>query len=135
MRLDWHPEIAMNLAKEKAEAALTLIGALGVGWVSDQLRANGSVVTGNLVNSITYATSQEQGPVKGKTNGKPLTRALPLTVKIGTTVVYGPRVEFGFVGRDSLGRNYHQRAKPYLRTAIKLHEKDVMSVFAKAGRG
>jgi hypothetical protein len=39
-------------------------------------------------------------------------------VEVGTNIVYGPRLEFGFVGTDSLGRNYHQPAYPYLRPAF-----------------
>lgn len=39
-------------------------------------------------------------------------------VMIGTDVIYGPRVEFGFVGKDKLGRQYNQAARPYLRPAF-----------------
>lgn len=38
--------------------------------------------------------------------------------EIGTDVAYAARVEFGFSDTDSLGRNYHQPAKPYLRPAF-----------------
>jgi HK97 gp10 family phage protein len=37
---------------------------------------------------------------------------------IGTGVPYGPRIEFGFNGRDKLGRLYSQPAQPYLRPAF-----------------
>ncbi len=37
--------------------------------------------------------------------------------KIGPTTPYGRRLEYGFVGADSLGRVYHQRAQPYMRPA------------------
>lgn len=37
--------------------------------------------------------------------------------KVGPTTPYGRRLEFGFVGEDSLGRNYHQAAQPYMRPA------------------
>lgn len=40
------------------------------------------------------------------------------TAEIGTDVPYGARVEFGFEGKDSLGREYHQPAQPYLRPAL-----------------
>lgn len=39
-------------------------------------------------------------------------------VEMGTNIVYGPRLEFGFVGKDSLGRVYNQPAYPYLRPAF-----------------
>lgn len=31
---------------------------------------------------------------------------------------YARRIEFGFVGTDSLGRHYHQAAQPYMRPAF-----------------
>ena len=103
-------EMSANL-----EDKLTVIGAQCVSWASDQLRANGSVVTSNLVNSVNFSTSKRQGRLLGKTKGKHLTPAEPLSVKIGSTVVYAMRVEMGFVGTDSLGRHYNQQPKPYLR--------------------
>jgi len=41
-----------------------------------------------------------------------------LTVKVGTNVPYAARLEYGFTGKDSLGRHYNQPARPYLRPAI-----------------
>ena len=40
------------------------------------------------------------------------------TATVGFTMVYAPRIEFGFVGADSLGRNYNQAARPYLKPAV-----------------
>jgi len=31
---------------------------------------------------------------------------------------YARRIEFGFIGQDSMGRNYHQPAQPYMRPAF-----------------
>jgi hypothetical protein len=31
---------------------------------------------------------------------------------------YGPRLEYGFTGQDSLGRNYHQQPRPHWRPMI-----------------
>ena len=36
---------------------------------------------------------------------------------VGTNIVYGPRLELGFVGTDSLGRNINQAPRPFLRPA------------------
>ena len=41
-----------------------------------------------------------------------------MEVIIGTDVEYAARLEFGFMGADSLGRQYHQPARPYLRPAF-----------------
>lgn len=35
---------------------------------------------------------------------------------------YAHRIEFGFIGTDSLGRNYHQAPEPYMRPAFDAKE-------------
>ena len=40
------------------------------------------------------------------------------TVIVGNDQPQGPRLEFGFVGRDVLGRFYNQAARPHLRPAL-----------------
>lgn len=35
---------------------------------------------------------------------------------------YAHRIEFGFVGVDSLGRHYHQAAQPYMRPAFDMKQ-------------
>lgn len=39
-------------------------------------------------------------------------------VKVGTDVPYARRIEYGFMGKDKLGRRYHQTPRPYLRPAF-----------------
>ncbi|WP_172673788.1 hypothetical protein [Methanogenium cariaci] len=39
-------------------------------------------------------------------------------VRVGTNAPQGKRLEFGFVGRDVLGRYYNQEAQPHLRPAV-----------------
>jgi hypothetical protein len=41
------------------------------------------------------------------------------TTTVGPTAVYGRRVELGFSGRDSLGRQYNQPAYPYFGPGVK----------------
>jgi len=113
----WNIDGAVNRINNKVEKALTVIGAQAVTNVAQRIRQNGSIVSSNLINSITYATNKEQpAPSSGK--GQALKAAELQGVKIGTTVVYAPRVEFGFVGTDSLGRKYNQPAKSFLRSAL-----------------
>ncbi len=40
------------------------------------------------------------------------------TVIVGNDQPQGPRLEFGFVGADSLGRIYNQAPRPHLRPAL-----------------
>lgn len=125
----------MNKVKGYSEDALVVVGALGVTLVSKQIRANGSVVTSNLVNSIAYSCNKSQKIPGNKTDGKALTVPEAQKVKIGTTVVYAPRVEFGFVGTDSLGRTYNQQPKSFLRVALKNGEKQLNNVYKKIIKG
>lgn len=57
------------------------------------------VDTGNLKNSIQSEVSDTEGVVY-------------------TNVVYAARIEFGFVGADSLGRVYNQAPQPYMTPAV-----------------
>lgn len=104
--------------EKKVNKALEVVGAQAVTNVAKQIRKNKSIVTSNLINSITFSTVGKSGEMSGKTDGKKLNKANSQSVKVGTTVVYAPRVEFGFIGKDSLGREFNQPAKPFLRPAL-----------------
>lgn len=41
-----------------------------------------------------------------------------LVLQVGTPVIYGRRLELGFVGTDTKGRNVKQAPRPYLRKAL-----------------
>ena len=49
----------------------------------------------------------------------------PGDVRVGSSVPYAARIEFGFIGADSRGRNYHQAAQPYLRPAFEENQQAV----------
>jgi len=48
--------------------------------------------------------------------------AREFSVSVGTNRPQARRLEFGFVGQDSLGRNYHQPPYPHVEPAIPLIE-------------
>lgn len=50
------------------------------------------------------------------------------TVHVGWTAEYALRMEYGFMGADSLGRNYSQRGFGYLRSAVQQWPKIVADV-------
>lgn len=60
-------------------------------------------------------------------------------VSVGTNRPQARRLEFGFVGTDSLGRNYHQPAYPHVEPAIPVVEefftKEMDAVAAKVAGG
>lgn len=61
------------------------------------------VLLGRLRQSITHVVKRE---------------ARRVMAMIGTNVVYAARLEKGFVGTDSRGRNIHQGPRPFLRPAL-----------------
>lgn len=75
----------------------------GLKPIENEIIANAPYKTGTYRRSIHSAVvRQGRGSVLAAT---------------GTNVAYAMRLEFGFVGTDSLGRNYHQGAQPHIRPA------------------
>jgi len=71
------------------------------------------VDTGALQESI-HIEEIADGPFYYEVSVHP---AEPATNKWGFDPAYARRIEYGFVGMDSLGRNYNQAAQPYMRPA------------------
>lgn len=88
--------------KDKAIQAMKVVSNQLATYVQGKIRSNKSIVTGNLINSIQVGEIDEEN----------------LSVKVRTDVVYAPRVEFGFIGRDKLGRYYNQAPKSFMRATI-----------------
>lgn len=107
---------------------IMLAGVVAGGWkivnrAKDRLIANKSYITGTLHRSLHVGghtdLSPDFNPGEGYSDiGGEEVGADRAQVEAGTNLVYGPRVEHGFSGADSLGRVYNQPAKPYLRPAF-----------------
>jgi hypothetical protein len=54
------------------------------------------------------------------------------TVIVGNDQPQGPRLEFGFVGRDVLGRFYNQAARPHIRPALDENKDSAINEFRGA---
>jgi len=112
-------------------------GLIIANQAKQNLKDNNSVITGNLHDSITVAMDSD---IPAQIGSK---EAGGVAVLIGTNVIYAKRVEFGFVGTDSLGRNYHQLPKPYLRpafdefrqTALDYIGREMQKSFSEQGAG
>jgi hypothetical protein len=50
----------------------------------------------------------------------------------GTDVPYGRRIEMGFEDSDSLGRSFHQKARPFLRPAFDTKRVEAVEAMRKA---
>ena len=59
--------------------------------------------TSGLRQSIKFSVEKEAGAVVGK---------------VGTDLKYGKRLEFGFMGVDSLGRRYNTAPRPWLKVSF-----------------
>lgn len=76
------------------------------------------VDTGFLVNSVLASTNGMPGSA-----GQPVALVLLQvqlggSVYVGWTAAYAMRMEYGFMGQDSLGREYAQVGKAFLRGAV-----------------
>lgn len=113
MTIDLKGDKELELAFKNAERAFTprvLMTAMGAGalLVVNEAKARAAYKVGILRKSI------EQEPLPEQ-----------LAVKVGTNVPYAPRIEYGFVGVDSLGRRYSQPAQPYLRPALAMNREEI----------
>jgi hypothetical protein len=54
-----------------------------------------------------------------------------ITGRVGSDSPYARRLEFGFVGVDSLGRNYNQAPRPHLRPALERMKRRIGKVIAQ----
>ena len=96
--------------------------------VMNRTRANGGRLphlTGNLMRSLLASTSAmpSTGEPDAKYSGQDVglvTAGLQLdqTVWLGYQAIYARRLNYGFVGEDSLGRNYNQAGAHFLEAAI-----------------
>jgi len=91
------------------------------GWIianeaAANVRRNKSVITGNLMGSI--------HPEIGKVTPD------SVDVLIGTNLVYAKRVEYGFFGKDRIGRFFTQRPRPYLRPAFDTKKQEALAFIA-----
>lgn len=79
-------------------------------------------------------TAREKAPVITGTLRRSIRVELigPGDVRIGSDVAYARRIEFGFMGRDRLGREYHQAAQSYLRAAMDEHRERLRAAIAAA---
>jgi HK97 gp10 family phage protein len=94
----------LDMSEEMRQAKLEAAVLTGGQPIKNEAQVRAPVKTGTLRRDITVQIV-ESTPTSA-------------IAAIGTSVPYGPRIEFGFNGRDKLGRLYSQPAQPYLRPAF-----------------
>ena len=125
---------------------------IGVDDVSRILRANAQTANAQLSNKVRHYGALLRTRVMAAASGRPGPRAITgdyrrswqheyrggggsFTSMVGTSAPQGRRLEFGFHGQDSLGRNYNQPPFPHARPAFDAtapeFEKAVTDMIAK----
>ena len=116
---------------KETEQRMTAVWRQSIDDLADTMnktRANGGRLphrTGNLMRSLLASTSAmpPTGGPNAKYSGQDvgLTTAglrLDQTVWLGYQAIYARRMNYGFVGEDSLGRNYNQAGAHFVEAAI-----------------
>jgi hypothetical protein len=125
VRIKWTPEqVKKNLLDEmerRMVAAVLIIEEAIVQKVNKGQPVR-QTESGNLIGLQPSAPGQPPKVVSGRLkqswNHVVIRRKNRVIGRVGTDVVYDPRLELGFVGRDSLGRNYNQAPRPHIRPAF-----------------
>lgn len=125
MKIDFrsNKKRVLDALEEAVDRALMICGGKAESYAKQNLTDNGSVDTGLLRNSITFARggkganidsySASKGTGSGSYSGSaPSEGRHERSVYIGTNVEYAPFVELG---------TSHSKAKPYLRPAAENH--------------
>lgn len=97
-------ENATKYVQKAVAGALEEICLNGALPIKNEAKQLAPVKTGTLRRSINHQTTE--------------ITATKCNVAIGPDTPYARRIEFGFVGTDSLGRRYNQAAHPYMRPAF-----------------
>jgi HK97 gp10 family phage protein len=105
--------LAVGYMKTAAQTGLKLGVSEAAGLIEAEAKAIVPVETGNLRDAI----HTEQTVDEPETQVQTVSPAVEAGNKWGFDPAYARRIEFGFVGQDSLGRHYHQAAQPYMRPA------------------
>jgi hypothetical protein len=125
MSYQFNNKLVMQLGEQMASGAVLAAGILLQGEIKKRLNLKSSLPPnppsvapagpfrrfGTLGQSIQVDDSK----AKGK---KP-------SVRVGTSLVYAARLEFGFVGADSKGRVINQAARPYMRDSLNNNVKEM----------
>jgi HK97 gp10 family phage protein len=101
-------------AKAAAEAGLKTGVAKAAELFENEAKAVVPVLTGALRDAIHTGTVTDSQKVQTLA----VAPAYEAANAYGFEPAYARRIEYGFIGTDSLGRNYHQAAQPYMRPAF-----------------
>lgn len=106
--------LKVSFLKNAAQQGLKAGVSEAAGLFESAAKDNAPVLTGRLRDGI-HTETVEDTPERQVLAVTPTVAA---GNKYGFEPPYARRIEYGFMGKDSLGRNYHQPAQPYMRPAF-----------------
>lgn len=121
----------MTRVKKAAQQGLSIAVGIGANTFVDAAKTLVPVDTGNLQDHI-HAEVIEDTPQR---QVRAVTPAFAASNKYGFDPAYARRIEYGFHGTDSLGRQYDQGPQPYMRPAFDEHQSEVSDQIKATVRG
>lgn len=107
-------DLKVRYMREAAESGLRLSVPEAAQLFVEEAKALVPVDTGRLQEAI-HAEVLEDEPMRQVMQVAPFYEA---GNEYGFEPAYARRIEYGFFGKDKLGRDYHQAAQPFMRPAF-----------------
>jgi HK97 gp10 family phage protein len=93
--------------------------------VLEGLKAGGQIVVTTAKGRVSVKTGNLQSKIMEQSSFIQNSEA---RVTVGVkNVPYAARIEYGYTGPDSLGRTFHQKARPYLRNSLDEKDKEILA--------
>lgn len=116
---------SVEVAQSFDSQVAAIVRILGSEAIEEPLLAGGWVIASEAKRLARYKTGTLRRSIRAEL-------VEPGVVVVGTDVAYGRRLEYGFMGADRLGREYHQAPMPYLRPAFRTKRAEAIET-VKAG--
>lgn len=122
----WHQVAVMNkanavLARNMERAGIFVVGVVirSISTGQPVRRTRGGFRVGLNPSRPGDPPHVLEGFLRRSITHRVIQTARGLTALVGSAMVYARRLELGFVGTDTLGRNVNQKPRPYLRPAVR----------------
>jgi len=118
----------MRLSAQSSFTSVDIGSWIGAN-VTPQLRAAGEQSAMLVMDTAKQLVPVDTGRLRDSIDYQVMEDAQQITWIISPHTEYANRIEFGFVGTDSLGRTYNQAAQPYMRPAWDESQAQVFQIF------